>query len=106
MKEGGQEEEPFTGGGELTTRIQKIKLEDQWLQTRIKAKPAFLDFETASSWARFRRYWDSKEEWEDWVANGEKRNQYIPSNPEKYYGERGEWLGWEYWLGLSDEPDR
>jgi len=33
---------------------------------------------------------------------GEKRNSYIPSDPEKYYTRMGVWKGWDDFL-LGDE---
>jgi hypothetical protein len=30
----------------------------------------------------------------DWIAMGEKRNSYIPSRPEEYYGRLGQWTSW------------
>ena len=39
---------------------------------------------------------------QDWIADGEKRNSYIPSDPEKYYTRTGSWEGWEEFLGVRD----
>jgi len=90
---------------ELAIRIARKKLHDRWFQTRLKAKSVHLPFDEAVKWVRAMERWDSKEEWEDWIAMGEKKNAYIPSNPEKYYGERGEWKGWDHWLGVNQKND-
>jgi len=43
--------------------------------------------------------WETQEQWEEWISLGEKRNSYIPSNPEEYYTRRGEgWKGWDDFL--------
>lgn len=51
----------------------------------------------------------SKQEWDDWLDLGEGWSPYIPRDPEGYYTERGEWLGWHIWLTgraeSSDETD-
>ena len=36
---------------------------------------------------------------------GEKRNAYIPSRPDEYYGRLGQWICWENFLGTEDEGD-
>jgi len=30
----------------------------------------------------------------DWIAMGEKKNSYIPSKPDEYYGDLGQWISW------------
>ena len=37
--------------------------------------------------------------------DGEKRNSYIPSDPEEYYMRVGGWRGWEHFLGVEDEEE-
>jgi len=37
-----------------------------------------------------------------WIQRGEKRNPYIPSDPEGYYSTTGEWKSWEDFLGVDD----
>eukprot|EP00281_Chroomonas_sp_CCMP1168_P035332 CAMPEP_0206241210 /NCGR_PEP_ID=MMETSP0047_2-20121206/16372_1 /ASSEMBLY_ACC=CAM_ASM_000192 /TAXON_ID=195065 /ORGANISM="Chroomonas mesostigmatica_cf, Strain CCMP1168" /LENGTH=141 /DNA_ID=CAMNT_0053666087 /DNA_START=9 /DNA_END=431 /DNA_ORIENTATION=+ len=72
---------------ELQTQIMRQRLEENWLKARLKARPVHLPFEEAVKWVRAMGRWDSKEEWFDWISDGEKRNAYIPNNPEEYYGE-------------------
>jgi len=110
QQEGGGKEEglepevvgDWAGGEELQIMVMREKLENQYITARIKAKPVFLPFEKAVGWARRLGYWDSKEEWLDWIEMGENHNPYIPSNPEQYYGRRGEWKGWCYFLGVKE----
>jgi hypothetical protein len=34
---------------------------------------------------------------------GEKKNAYIPSCPDEYYGGLGEWISWvRWWIGSKD----
>jgi hypothetical protein len=35
----------------------------------------------------------------NWIALGEKRNSYIPSRPDEYYGRLGQWISWDHFLG-------
>lgn len=46
----------------------------------------FLPFEDCVKWVQAMGLWDSKKEWEEWIAMGEKRNPYIPTRPDEYYG--------------------
>lgn len=56
--------------------------------------------------------WKNKEDWLEWLEQGEGMSQYIPSDPEKYYGpggrgggKEGVWRGWDYWLGVGEFKD-
>lgn len=86
---------------DLAIQVMRKKLHDKWFQGRLKAKSIHLPFKEAVKWARAMGRWDSEEEWWEWIEMGEGKNPYIPSNPEKYYGERGQWRGWDYWLGVN-----
>lgn len=33
---------------------------------------------------------------------GEKRNSYIPSYPDEYYGRLGQWISWDHFLGKDN----
>ena len=37
------------------------------------------------------------------IDEGEKRNSYNPSRPDKYYGNLRHWRGWEHFLGKINE---
>ena len=36
---------------------------------------------------------------------GEKRNSYIPARPDEYYGDLGQWISWDHFLGLCVDDD-
>ena len=36
---------------------------------------------------------------------GEKRNSYIPANPESYYTKLGQWISWDHFLGKNKKMD-
>ena len=47
-------------------------------------------------------------DWIEWLQQGEGISQYIPTDPESYYGPGGRgggkdgvWKGWDYWLGTG-----
>lgn len=46
---------------------------------------------------------ETEEDWLDWLYNGEKRNPYIPSQPDQVYAEHG-WQGWQDFLNGPIEP--
>ena len=76
-----------------------------------------LPFDEAVKWVRTTGVdfwgWKSKEDWIEWLHQGEGMSQYIPSDPEKYYGPGGRgggkdgvWKGWDYWLGQGEYKDQ
>ena len=52
-----------------------------------------LPFDEAVKWVRTTGVdfwgWQSKEDWVEWLHQGEGMSQYIPSDPESYYGPGG-----------------
>jgi hypothetical protein len=46
----------------------------------------------------------------NWIAEGEKRNSYVPSRPDEYYADTGDWVSWvsiaewfrAFFSGISD----
>ena len=40
---------------------------------------------------------EEEAEWRQWIEDGEKRNPYVPSNPDVIYADSG-WAGWEDFL--------
>ena len=89
---------------ELDYRVQKLRLEEQNIASFKKAKPRFLPYKECKNWVQaWGRRWESKEEWESWIADGEKRNAYIPSDPEVYYTKTGSWEGWDLFLGVKEK---
>lgn len=79
----------------------RAELNEQYRRSILRRKVRFLPFEECVKWVRAMGRWDSQEEWEDWIQMGEKRNAYIPSHPERYYQELGQWRGWAYFLGRN-----
>ena len=79
---------------DLNWRVEKLRLEEQNKNRFLKAKPRFLPYDECRKWVQAFDRWHTKEEWRNWIRMGEKRNAYIPSRPDEYYGERGEWISW------------
>jgi hypothetical protein len=46
---------------------------------------------------------ETEEEWLEWIQDGEKRNPYVPSNPDAIYADSG-WAGWDDFLNGPVEP--
>lgn len=97
---------------DLNWRVQKLRLEEENKRRFLKAKPRFLPYDDCMRWVQaWGQRWTSEEDWSDWIAMGEKRNSYIPSRPDEYYGRLGEWISWEHFLGVEEkktedtEPD-
>jgi len=64
---------------DLLWRVAKLRLEEQNTQRFLKAKPRFLPYEECRKWVQgWGRRWACQQDWEDWIAMGEKRNSYIP----------------------------
>jgi len=115
--DGGEEEmdaEEFgddwdTGGAQLEDlnwRVEKLRLEEQNTRRFLKSKPRFLPYEDCRQWVQaWGRRWRNQDDWENWIAMGEKRNAYIPSQPDEYYGRLGKWISWEHFLGVATAED-
>lgn len=91
------EEDLQTAGAvieDLNWRVDKLRLEEENKKRFLKAKPRFLPYDECRKWVQAFSRWNSKEDWLDWIRMGEKRNSYIPSRPDRYYGERGDWISW------------
>ena len=80
-------------------------LEKGYTKQFFSRKPLKLDYRTSRRWIQ--RNWNpkTKEEFYDLVANGNLRTPYISKQPEKYYGDRGEWISWDHYLLVTDEDD-
>ncbi|GMH77268.1 hypothetical protein TrRE_jg7668 [Triparma retinervis] len=84
---------------ELTYKVEAARLERRNLRARLKAKPKFLPLAECKKWVQaWGRRWESEQEWREWIDMGEKRNAYIPSDPEEYYTRMGVWNGWDDFL--------
>jgi hypothetical protein len=98
------ESDAFT---DLNWRVEKLRLEEANTRRFLKAGPRFLPYDECTKWVQAWNRWESEEEWKSWIDEGEKRNSYIPARPDEYYGNRGEWKGWDHFLGnvVEDEGD-
>lgn len=98
-----------TGGvllDDLSWRVEKLRLEERNKERFLKAGPRFLPYAQCQRWVQaWGRRWESEEEWNEWIAMGEKRNAYIPSRPDEYYGRLGQWISWEHFLGTEGDGD-
>lgn len=91
---------------DLSWRVEKLRLEEQNTKRFLKAKPRFLPYEECRKWVQaWGQRWQTEEDWRNWIAQGEKRNSYIPSQPDDYYSSLGQWKGWAHFLG-SEENER
>jgi hypothetical protein len=64
-----------------------------------KRKPLLLPWERARMWARS-THMETKEDWKEWIGNGEKKIPLIPSKPDEVYADSG----WESWNDFLNEP--
>lgn len=87
---------------ELEWRVARARLTESWLRGIKKRKPRFLDYDEAVKWVAAMGQWDTREDWEDWIERGEKRNPYLPSDPITYYTGTGDWISWEHFLSVDD----
>jgi len=93
------------GDDGLSWRLAKVRLEEANTRRFLKRKPLKLSYAASQKWIQ--RNWAPKtrEEFEDLVENGNLRTPYISKRPEEYYGERGEWRGWDHYLLGEDRDD-
>jgi len=98
------------GGGvvmeDLMWRVEKLRLEEQNKKKFLKARARFLPYQECRKWVQaWGGRWETAEDWQDWIAMGEKRNPYIPSRPNEYYGRLGQWVSWEHFLLIPPSTD-
>ncbi|KAL7532308.1 hypothetical protein ACHAXR_004553 [Thalassiosira sp. AJA248-18] len=89
---------------ELSWRVAKVRLEDANTQRFLRRKPIKLSYSQSQKWIQMNWAPETKQEFEDLVANGNLRTPYISKRPEEYYGERGEWISWDHYL-LGNSTD-
>jgi hypothetical protein len=86
----------FKEDGQLSSadrvRIERARLQERYDRGVRARRPAFLPFVSARQWARAMHF-TKEADWREWIENGEKRNAYIPSNPDEIYAQKG-WAGW------------
>lgn len=76
---------------DLSWRVEKMRLEEQNKQRFLKSQPRFLPYDECRRWVQALGRWKTEEDWRQWISMGEKRNAYIPSKPDEYYGRLGQW---------------
>lgn len=87
---------------DLNWRVEKLRLEERNTRRFLKSGPRFLPYEECRKWVQaWGSRWKSEDDWRQWIAMGEKRNPYIPSRPDEYYG--SQWISWEHFLGMPPE---
>jgi hypothetical protein len=74
------------------------QLEQANTQAFLKRRPLKLPYVDARRWIQANLGCDTKEEHDDFVANGNLRTPYIPKNPEAYYTSTREWISWDHYL--------
>jgi hypothetical protein len=74
------------------------QLEQANTQAFLKRRPVKLPYVDARRWIQANLGCDTKEEHDDFVANGNLRTPYIPKNPEAYYTSTREWISWDHYL--------
>ena len=79
-----------------TWRVDRARLNEQWSANIKKRRPRFLPFVEARQWARA-MHLETEDDWREWIADGEKRNPYVPSRPDEVYSDSG-WLGFHDFL--------
>ena len=84
---------------DLSWRVEKLRLEEQNKKRFLKSRARFLPYDDCRRWVQaWGQHWKTAKDWNDWIAMGEKRNSYIPSRPDEYYGRLGQWVSWEHFL--------
>ena len=88
---------------DLDWRLAKARLEEQYIKRLVKSKPRFLPYKEARKWVQaWGGRWKTESDWKEWIADGEKRNSYIPARPDEYYTRTGQWISWRHFL-LGDD---
>lgn len=89
---------------EISWRAAKVKLEEadrQRFSRVLKRKPIKLSYLDARRWVQKNLGPDTREEFDDLVANGNLRTPYIPKQPEEYYTATGDWISWDHFLTMD-----
>ena len=76
-------------------RIVQARLVERERARLRRRKPAFFSFHHARQWARAMHF-TTEQDWRQWIADGEKRNPYVPSNPDEIYA--ADFKGWDDFL--------
>ena len=91
---------------DLEWRVAKLKLEEANTQRFLKARRRYLPYADCRKWAIATDRFDCEQDWREFVSMGEGLNTYIPSAPDVYYTQLGQWISWDHFLGkCSDVAD-
>jgi len=85
----------------LQFRVDRMRLIRQHSRSVRRRKPRYLGYDDAAKWVAKMAQWETREDWLNWLASGEKRNPYIPNKPDEYYGDQ--FKGWDHFL-RGEEP--
>jgi hypothetical protein len=89
---------------DLTWRVEKLRLEETNTRRFLRSGPRFLPYRECRRWVQaWGGRWRSEDDWRQWISLGEKRNPYIPSRPDEYYGDQ--WVSWEHFLGFAPDAN-
>jgi len=101
----GNEDAPSIFLEDLAWRVEKVRLEEANKKRFLKSGPRFLPYEECRKWVQAWNRWETEQDWKDWIAEGEKRNSYIPARPDEYYSRMGQWISWDHFLGVAERSD-
>ena len=85
------------GGSSGDWHVERARLQHKHEQQIRTRKARYPRFATSSNIVQMQGL-STKEEYFEWLEQGEGLSPYVPRDPERYYKERGEWLGWRAWL--------
>ena len=91
---------------EITHKIKKQKLEENWRTGFLRSGARFLSYENCRAWVKSQNMWHSKEDWVDWINMGEKNVSIVPSDPEKVYKKQGTWISWDHFLDVEEKENK
>jgi len=93
-------EESAAAWESLHIRVARMRLEEVNKKRFLQSRPSKLSYDKCKQWAQAQNMWHSREEWYDWIDQGESLCAYIPSDPEKKFERQGTWVSWDDFLGL------
>lgn len=56
--------------GDLSWRVEKLRLEEANTRRFLKSRPRFLPYEECRKWVKAWHRWESEEEWNEWIDEG------------------------------------
>ena len=85
------------GGSDSDWRVERARLDHQRSKQLRARPPRYPPFAISSNIVQTLGL-STRDEWLEHLELGEGRSPYVPTDPETYYTQRGEWLGWRAWL--------